>query len=316
MISEKSYLPILSGFMYSTIFGFSFMFTKQGLEFLQPMQLLGFRFAFGAIILTMLWVLGTIKINLKGKRLGLLFLLALFQPVSYFIFEVNGLNLISASEAGMMIALIPVLVAVLAGIFLDERPTGIQFFFIVLSVSGVIFINLMKGQFDVNSNILGILLILGAVVSAGFFNILSRKSSLHFKPVEITFVMMWIGTFVFNSIALIQHINNGNLNEYLSPLQNGQVLIPILYLGGLSSVVAFFLVNYTLSRIEASKSAVFANLTTIISVVAGVVILQEAFYWFHFVGGIMILLGVWGTNYFDKNRMKIKAIKRRKNWTY
>lgn len=49
----------------------------------------------------------------------------------------------------------------------------------------------------------------------------------------------------------------------------------------------------------ASKSTVFANLSTIISIVAGVVFLGEEFYYYHVIGSIMILAGIIGTNYFN-----------------
>lgn len=55
-----------------------------------------------------------------------------------------------------------------------------------------------------------------------------------------------------------------------------------------------------LSKIEASRSAVFTNLTPIVAVIAGVVFRDEPFYWFQAVGGVMILIGVWGTNYFSQ----------------
>ena len=39
---------------------------------------------------------------------------ALFQPILYFIFETVGVDLTSASESGIVIALIPVVVATLS----------------------------------------------------------------------------------------------------------------------------------------------------------------------------------------------------------
>ena len=308
MEDKKNILPIAAGIIYSTIFGFSFMFTKKALDIISPFHLLGYRFLAAAIVLTLLQIFGVIKISFKGKRYHMLFLLGLFQPVSYFIFETIGIKLTSSSEAGMMIAIIPIFVTILATIFLKEKPSKSQWFFIVISVLGVIFINAMKGSLELESSILGIFILLGAVVSAGFFNILSRKLSLQFKPVELTFAMMWIGTIVFNSISILNHINNGNIKEYFTPLFNPNVLWAIMYLGILSSVIAFFMVNFMLSKIEASKSSVFANLTTIVSIIAGVVILKEDFYWFHFIGGLMILLGVWGTNSFKRGKETGKSL--------
>ena len=58
------------------------------------------------------------------------------------------------------------------------------------------------------------------------------------------------------------------------------------------------MMNYMLSKVEASRSAVFANLVTIVSIMAGVLLLGDPFYWYHFVGSVLIVVGVWGTNQF------------------
>ncbi|SJZ62706.1 DMT family transporter [Selenihalanaerobacter shriftii] len=297
-------LPILAGLFVATIFGFSFLFTKEGLEVLAPFHLLGFRFAIAAIILTVLKILGIIKVNFRGKKLGVLLLLTTFQPVAYFIFETLGVQITSSSEAGMMIALIPIFVTILAAVFLKEIPSKQQVIFITISVVGVLFIIVMKGNLDVKGQLKGLFILLGAVISGGIFNILSRKLSLKFKPVEITYIMMVIGAVVFNGISIIQHIGAGMLKQYFQPLENLNALIAIIYLGVLSSVLAFFLLNFMLSKIEASRSAVFTNLTTVISIIAGVVFRDEPFYWFHIIGGGLILLGVWGTNYYGNYEPK------------
>ena len=300
MDKKTKYLPIFAGLLVSVIFGFSFLFTKEALDNIQAFHLLGFRFACAFIVLTLLKVMGLIKINFKGKSLNLLFLLALFQPVAYFIFETLGLKLSTASEAGMMIALIPVVVAILATIFLAEPPSKKQVVFIITSVVGVILIIFMKSNTDFSSDTTGLFLLLGAVISAGIYNILSRKSSLEFTSIEITYIMMSIGALFFNGVSLLRHYSKGQLANYFAPLATKDVLIAVLYLGILSSVMAFLMVNFMLSKLEAYKSAVFTNLTTIISVLAGVLLRNEPFYWFHLLGGLLIILGVWGTNYYGR----------------
>jgi drug/metabolite transporter (DMT)-like permease len=133
---------------------------------------------------------------------------------------------------------------------------------------------------------------------AGVHNILSRKLSVDFKPEVITYFMMTVGALVFNTILL--STSTTNFSNYFEPLTNLNVLIPVIYLGVLSSVLAFFFVNYTLSKLPASQSAVFANFATVVSILAGVFIRHEPFYWFQIVGGILIIVGVWGTNYYGK----------------
>lgn len=300
MKNTKGYGPYISGILVSLIFGFSFMFTKNSLDLMNPLQILAFRFAAAAILLSILLVFGVIKINIKGKKLGGLLALAFMQPVVYFIFETIGIKLTTSSEAGMMMALIPVIVTILGAIFLKEKPTPVQAIFVFASVCGVILIVMSQGTGSETSSIAGILALLGAVLSAAIYNILSRKMSFKFKPVEITFVMMWMGAIVFNMLALMQEVLYGKLEHYYMPLLNLNSWVPVLYLGILSSVGAFFMVNYMLSKLPASQSSVFSNLTTVVSILAGVFIRGEAFYWTQAAGGIMILLGVWGTNYFGR----------------
>lgn len=299
MKKHRDALPILAGIVVSTIFGMSFSFTAQALDEVMPMQLLGYRFALAAAVLTVLQLTGAIRVSFKGKPLGTLLILTAFQPGVYFIFETLGIKMTSASESGMIIATVPVVVTFLSIVFLKERPSVWQVGSVILSVFGVFFIVWMTGSAGTGGNLAGILCLFGAVLAAGAYNILSRKLSASFNPVEITFVMMWFGAILFNVIAAIQHLNAGTLGSFFAPLASRSVIMALLYLGVLSSIGAFFLLNYMLSRMEASRSAVFTNITTIVAIMAGVFLRGDHFYWYHLPGGILILLGVYGTNYFN-----------------
>jgi len=296
MMKFRRFFPYLAGLVFSSIFGFSFLFTKEGLELMSPFHLLGFRFALAFLSLSILRIAGIIKIDLKEKNIKLLMLLAIFQPGIYFICETTGMVYTTSSEAGIMIALIPVVVSILAAVLLKEKTNIMQSLFILLSVGGVFFIILNRGGNGIQGNYLGIFLLSIAVLAAAFYNIISRKLSLEFRPVEITYVMMGFGAFLFNFIALYQR--DFKLAGYFDILSELEVLITIIYLGVLSSVVAFFMMNYTLSKINASQSAVFANFTTVVSILAGVFLRNEPFYKFQIIGAILIIIGVWGTNYF------------------
>ena len=303
----KKILPYISGLLFSTIFGFSFMFTKEVLEIIGPFQLMGYRFLIAALLVNILWLFGVFKINVKLEKIKYLFIIALAQPILYFIFETTGMNYTTSSEAGLLISLIPVVVTILAIFFLNEVPGKKQTIYIILSVAGVIFITIMKSSTEISGNFLGMALIGGAVIMAGIYNIMSRKMSVDFKPEVITYFMMTIAAVVFNIILLSSKTTT--LSNYIVPLTNMKVLIPVIYLGVLSSVLAFFFVNYTLSKLPASQSAVFANFTTVVSILAGVFIRNEPFYWFQIVGAVMIIIGVWGTNYYGKIKQQETELK-------
>lgn len=83
---------------------------------------------------------------------------------------------------------------------------------------------------------------------------------------------------------------------------NVDFIISILYLGILSSLGTSYLSNYALSKIEASKMSVFSNFSTLITILAGIIFLQEPFHFYYFIGSVIIIIGVIGTNYFGYRR--------------
>lgn len=297
MSNKRSTLPIFAGITASSIFGLSFMFSSVALKIVDTFTLLSFRFLLAFSVMSILILSKLIKVDYKGKDLKTLFLLGLMQPIIYFIFETYGIKNSSSSIAGVVIALIPITVAVCSAYFLKEKPTVLQWVFIFTSVVGVIFIIVMGSSSSGSVNLIGIICLLMAVLSATVFNLLSRKLSKVFTPLELTYFMMGLGAVTFTVISLVEHIMKGNLDEFFTPLTNSSFIIPLLYLGILSSIVAFLFINYSLSKLEASKSAILGNFSTIVSIIAGVAFLKEDFRFFHIIGSILILVGVWGTNY-------------------
>lgn len=113
--------------------------------------------------------------------------------------------------------------------------------------------------------------------------------------------MIFIGFISFNLLSMIDRLYSGDLKTYFSVFTNQDFLISILYLGILSSVVTSLLSNYVLPIISAPKMSVFNNLFTLVTVVAGVLLLNERLYYYHIIGIVSILIGVLGTN-LDKLR--------------
>lgn len=303
-MDKKKYLPILTGLIYASIFGLSFIFTKIALDRMSLMELLASRFLIAATSMTLLKLTGIIKIDLKNKPRKDIILVAIFQPVLYFTFETIGINMTTASESGLMTSLTPIVVSILSVIFLKERLRLHQWGFIILSVSGVVLINLMKGSVA-PSNYLGVFFLLLTVLVAGIYNILAKKATAAYQPIEITYVMMWAGAIVFNGVNIVNSIINKNISTYFSRLFAIDALVPLLYLGVLSSIFAFFLSVYTISKLQVSQAAVFGNVITIVSIIGGVIILKENFHWYDFVGGLMIIVGVWATVYYGEDNKRL-----------
>lgn len=302
----KRLLPYLAGTGVALAWGLSFLFTKSALDHLEPFHLLGLRFAAALAAMSLLRITRIINLKISVSDYLRLLPLAIFQPILYFSAETMGVLLTSASYSAMMIAAIPIFVAILGSVLLRESPNRVQLLFIIASVAGVIFIIMMDNQSITGINSLGTVALIGAVVSAAFYNILSRKASADFTPLQITWVMMVVGGLAFNIIALVQHLQAGGINAYLQPLAG--IWPSIIYLGVASSVGAFFLYNFLLSKVTASQASVFANLITVVAIAGGVIFRGETVTWYHLIGTAAILAGVWGTNRFSRKTDPLPAI--------
>ena len=112
----------------NTIFGFSFIFSKMALQVTLPSVMIAVRFVMAFITLNLIVIFGRmikvsdgqggkkplVSFSLKSKPLRYIILLALFQPILYFLCESYGIVFTSSSFAGTIIAIIPI-----AGIVFD-----------------------------------------------------------------------------------------------------------------------------------------------------------------------------------------------------
>ena len=153
-------------------------------------------------------------------------------------------------------------------------------------------------------SIFGSALIFVSVFCAAMFNIFSRKVSKLMYPSEITFLMMLVGFVFFMSWYLISLLLSNNINDFFLPFKNINSTLAILYLGFVASILGFFLVNHNLKHFPAHVSSIFANIATIVSILAGVIFLGERIYLHHIIGSIMIMIGVYGVVSNNKNRNK------------
>lgn len=291
----------MAAILNACIIGLSFLFLKLTLTVVtSPIDTLAHRFTASFLGMILLMLFGFVKIKIKLKDMLRILPLALFYPAGFFTLQVFGLVHTSSSEAGIIQATVPIFTLILAGIFLREHTTPLQKLSTLLSVTGVVFIFLMKGATVDLSNLKGTLLILLSSLSFAGYSVLARPLTKKYSTMELTFMMITIAFFAFNILAIVEHTISGEFASLFTPLKSPLFIVAIIYLGVLSSLVTALLSNYALSIIEASKVSVFSNLATLISMVAGAVFLHEKLAYYHLIGAAMIIAGVFGTNYFGK----------------
>jgi drug/metabolite transporter (DMT)-like permease len=298
---NKSVTAISGTLAAYVIFGLSFIFSKVALNQVSPFVLLALRFLCAFTLLNLLLLTGKFRLKLKGKRLWPLLLIGFLQPVAYFIFESYGIKLTTATFSSVVVSLIPIATLLGGILFLREIPKKLQVVSMLVSVGGVVTMALLQNS-DGTVKLAGIFMMIGAVAAAAVFNGLTRKFSGEFSAFERTYVMFLLGTVVFLPLAIVQ--SGGSLTAVFAALGYKEVLWAVLFLGVLSSVVAFLLLNDASAYLPVARTSAFSNITTVVSVAAGVVYLKESFSAVTVLAVAAIIAGVWGVQRFRGDREK------------
>lgn len=299
--TKKSYAAIIA---VSVIFGLSFIFTRSTEGRASTFTLLSWRFTLSFVIMTILVLVGVMKLTLRGKPILPLLLLGLLQPVILYICETTGTFLTSASESGLMVATSPIVTMLIASAVFKKKPSAFQFGAVVLSVIGVALVVLGRSSSAPTLNILGYLSLCGSVLTGAFFQIFNQKLD-GYSVFDKTYVMMAEGAAVFTLCACVEHASKGTIKAWLTlPFRDAGFLTALLFLSVACSVIAFTLQNYSLSNIGASRTASFGGLTTVVSVAAGVIILGEPFTLIQVIGAALVITGIYGANVSIKKRAR------------
>ncbi|MCL1905461.1 MAG: DMT family transporter [Clostridiales bacterium] len=302
---KKNITGMVAAFTGNIIFGFTFVFTKQILNAgMSPYVLLSWRLIIATVALAALAACGVFKMNFTGKKWLRMAPVGMAEPCLYFVCESYGIANTTASESGTIIALIPIAVLILSRLIFKERHTRGQLIGVMLSVVGIICV-VLAGGFSASFSLSGYLLLFGAVVIAGFYNIGVRWLRDEFNSAEITFGTNVLGLVFFTLLACTEGLIKGNMATiWLLPLENTQVLVNIILLALGASIGAFMLVTYAIGTIGPTRSSSFAGITTITSILFGLMLLGERMLPWQLIGAALIIVGVWSANYFVSSRGK------------
>ena len=292
MKSTKTFTKaILAAVGVYTLWGFSFMASKVGQEHVKPFVLLAYRFDIAILLLSIPVLLGRQKIKLRGKKIVPLLLLGFMEPCIYFIGEQYGIRLTNSAFSGVMIAVIPIVTLIMAAVFLKDRPTTPQWIFSLLSIAGIIVITLAENGGGELSAI-GVLCLVLAVVAGSAYSVISRGISDEFSVYERTYIMQIMGAVFYTTLALIEQ--GGDVAAIIAPAANLDFVLAALYLSIGASVLGYTLFNYAVSNAPMANVMSLCNLTTVISVIAGIVILGEPFSIVSIIAMLAVLVGIWG----------------------
>ncbi|MBK5245849.1 MAG: DMT family transporter [Peptostreptococcaceae bacterium] len=301
---DKRLIKIYSAaLLFSALVGFSFISVKSMIGVATTLEILTYRYNFAFLGALTIVLLKGKHISFKHKEKKNLLYTAFFY-IGFIILQAMGLIYTTSIVSGIIFALVPIIAKIIATVFLGEISTFIQNIFVLVSVGALIVMILLNAN-EINANIIGIILLLISSTSMAVSNVYMRYVRSKYSPMEISFAITLIGFILFNFTTIIVGIINNNIINYFMVLKNPGFIFASAYLGIFCTLITAFLISYMLANMEAVQATIFGNLSTAISLIAGMVILKEPLELYHIICTGLIILGVIGVSAFGKKKSNI-----------
>jgi len=264
----------------------SFIALKSAIGPIGPMTVI-FGRMFVASLCFLYFIKSFMKLSFTTKDIKYIALMVVFEPCLYFIFEAKALELTSAGQAGMITSMMPLITAFGAGIFLKEIISKKLVLGSLLAAGGAIWLSLSAESMENAINpMLGNFLEFLAMICGAGYAISIRYLSAKFSAIFLTAIQSFAG-FVFFLPFAIWEYNTIEMNF------TSEALLWIVYLGVFVTLGGYGLFNYALSRIEASKAAVYINLIPVFAVILAYLMLGEKLTFVGIIASGVILSGVF-----------------------
>lgn len=216
----------------------------------------------------------------KKKDIPMFFLSGLCGFTLYLICFNTGILTLTSATSSIIIAITPILTAVVASVFYKEKINSIGWLSILGAFIGVLVLLLWKGIFSVN---IGIVWTLGAACVFCAYNFINRNlSHKGYHALEIVTYSMICGTimFLFAMPQAAAQLSSAAPTEVLS----------LVYLGVFPSAIAYFLWGKAMTYADKTSEVTnFMFVTPLLSTVLGFLILKEMPNAGTFIGGAIII---------------------------
>lgn len=194
-----------------------------------------------------------------------------------------GERMVDAGTAAMLIQVSPVVVAVLAALFLGERFTAWLAVGLAVAFAGVALIA-MAADDQHRADPVGVLLVVAAAVAYAVAAILQKPLMRRLSSIQVVLTACTVG-----AVACLPWL--GELVDQAAAAPPADVAW-VAYLGVFPTAIAFTTYGYALTHMSASSLAVTTYLVPPVTIGLGWLLLAEAPAPLAYVGGALALVGV------------------------
>ncbi|GAA4727171.1 DMT family transporter [Brevibacillus fulvus] len=269
----------------ASIWGGVYVVSKVVLDVIPPFTLLEIRFLIAFLLL------GPIVLKrkefLERSRLPLLMAIGLIGVTISIGAQFLGTKLSSAHMGALITSASPAFIALFAVLLLKEKLTIAQIGGIVLATVGMLIVVGTPGEAVNAGSVAGNVILLVAALSWGMYTVLCKKATLHYSSLAVTAYAALFGV-VFSSPLMFWELS-------VTPLHwewSGGLLAGVLYIGVISTAVAFYLWNKGFELLQAGSGAGFFFFQPVVGAILGWLLLGEQLSLAFLIGAGFIFLGV------------------------
>ena len=209
-------LPIAGLILAMLIWGSSLVALKIAFQGYHPMVVIFGRMLVASICF-LIFIPSFCKLTFTRKDVKYLLLMSAFEPCLYFIFEAKAIENTTASQAGMIFAILPLLVAVGAWVILKERISRQTIIGFSIAMTGAFWLSLAgEATASAPHPLLGNFYEFLAMVCAAGYTIVLKHLTARFPIIFITASQAFIGSIFFFPFLLLPNHQKQQL-ELLKP---------------------------------------------------------------------------------------------------
>ena len=263
------------------------------IENIPPFSLAFFRWLLVWIILLPFTFKEILKIKKEiFKNLPLLFLLGFTSVAMFSSFTYNALNYTQIINASLFNTAIPAMIILVCFLLKIEKTNIFQLSGLLISILGILVIitrldiNILL-SLDFNR---GDLFMLGGVIAWGIYSAFLKKRTFEVSLLALIQIFCSLGLLILFPAFIYELIQGKTL------VVNENLFYILLYVAIFPSIGSYYCWAGAVSIIGANRAGIFLSLIPLFSSIFAIMFFNEKFLFFHFIGSILIIIGLFLTN--------------------
>ena len=270
----------------ASVWGGMFVAVKIAVEYIPPIPLVWMRYIVAFIVLAAVVVYQRENLKIARKDIALLLSIGVIGHTISIVTQEYGTMFSSAQMGSVITSATPAFMLIFAAWLLKEKMTVRKILSIILATVGVILIAGVDSM-DMSKQ-LGAFCSTVAALTWALMSVMLKLIPSRYSPLQINFYA------VLTAIICLTPVNLPTVSALpWDKILQPEIIGCVVYMGAISTAIAFLLWNKGLLLMEAGASGLFFFFQPIVGTFLGWLILDEKITLSFWIGSLLIFIGVF-----------------------